>query len=156
MKITHQSNLGQKISFQRTVFQFFRNNRRSVSVVGDVSRFVWRTLEDEIVELERGIAELKRGIAGYQVRLQNAEENRNDQMILSTQALLTATLALITERGKTLNKFIEQQQEQQKQSIEQQQEQQKQQRGIFRFTLSSFHSLFFLSSEYSYSRQFAN
>jgi hypothetical protein len=115
------------------------------------------TLEDEIVELKRGIAELERGIAGYQVRLQNAEENRNDQMILSTQALLTATLALITERGKTLNKFIEQQQEQQKQSIEQQQEQQQeQQRGIFRFTLSSFHSLFFLSSEYSYSRQFAN
>jgi hypothetical protein len=88
-------------------------------------------MEDEIVELEREIAE-------YREDLRQAKENRNDQMILSTQALLTATLALLTERGKTLNKFIEQQQERQKQ-----------QRGIFRFTLSSFHSLFFLSSEYS-------
>jgi hypothetical protein len=55
-----------------------------------------------------------------------------------------------------LTELRKQQQEQQKQFIEQQQEQQKQQRDIFRFTLSSFHSLFFLSSESSYSRQFAN
>ena len=55
------------------------------------------TLEDEIVELKRGIAE-------YEEDLRQAKKNRNDQMILSTQALITATLPYTAYNKETAHR----------------------------------------------------
>jgi hypothetical protein len=68
------------------------------------------TLEEKIVALDKEIAE-------YREDLKYAKENRNDQMILSTQALLTAKSYELTELRKQ-----QQQQQQQQQLFAQQQQ----------------------------------
>jgi hypothetical protein len=72
------------------------------------SRRRMATLEEKIVALDKEIA-------GYGVRLQNAEESRNE-------TLTAEYLKAITESRKTLNKLIDQQLFAQQQQLQQQQQ----------------------------------
>jgi hypothetical protein len=93
------------------------------------SRRRMATLEEKIVALDKEIA-------GYGVRLQNAEESRNE-------TLTAEYLKAITESRKTLNKLIDQQLFAQQQQLQQQQQTSKSLRFLFQFTLLFFSLLYF-------------